>query len=142
MTFSSKVMPNDALDPNSLVGSMLNAPDGVETACGSQRLSPKINRIIGIDVPSSVIRHDGNIDNATLCELMAHTYINFDGDAVESMAEVLNIVRNWLVPDGPEPVDIVRDQSRTASTAWQRWDERMDLRNRLTAQSQLHAIKP
>ena len=51
------------------------------------------------------------------------------------LAAEIEAVRDRIVPEEPEPVDLVRDQSRTASTAWQRWDERMSLRALLTEEA-------
>lgn len=156
MTWTPKIMPDDAPElAGSLVGSMLKAeqansnPTPNDLPIRSSDVSPELIA----DAMAFMQEYDDDFKalavmvkaGQPLWQVMYQAYedepIPLDGDLDVcngiSYAAEIEALRDWLVPDEPEPVDLVRDQSRTASTAWQRWDERMDLRNRLTEQARI-----
>ena len=57
-----------------------------------------------------------------------------DPPASDQAACVIRALRDWLVPEEPEP-RIYEHCDRDDLVAWHRWDERQDLRALLTAEA-------
>jgi hypothetical protein len=122
MTWTAKTMPDDQVDPASLVGGMLQVEQQSDSAPSAGNAQPQI-----VGIP--------------LCIKMFRAYWQHDETGQERMAHALDVVCDWLVPEAMEP-SAYEDGDGIPSAKWIRWHERKRLRELLTEQARIARGEP
>ncbi len=135
MTRTASLLPDDALPPDSLVRRIIDADNVQQDAVAA---AMEFMDEYADDFKALAASERAELPLWRVMHAAYHEGMRAPGEHYGyGMAAEIEALRDWLLPEEPEPVDLIRDQSRTASTAWQRWDERMSLRALLTEQARI-----
>lgn len=137
MTWTADIMPDDALDPDSLVGRMLN-PEPEFTAEELEMIAAPWSYLEPPPLWRAMRRAYDQSSVPTALADAAHPETgNCLTDRYGYAAEI-EALRDWLLPEEPEPEPTRTDRLfGPAREAYLRWHERQRLRQLLTEQARI-----
>jgi hypothetical protein len=129
MTWTAALLPDDALDPASLVGGMLNP----EPECDD--VPPVLPEYASsLPVLTEDVLSPATAEPMPLWRVMEHAGMHEPGTPRDAIAAEIDALRDSMLPDEPEPH---RAHGQPGSPNWERWDERRELRAWLTKQARI-----